>query len=37
MIHMEIVNGYLVSADYIDGAIVDIDCVDRVDRVDRCG
>ena len=36
MIHMEMVNGYLVSAGYIDGAIVGIDCVDCVDRADRC-
>ena len=37
MIHMEIVNGYLVSAGYIEGAIGDIDCVGCVDRADRCG
>jgi hypothetical protein len=33
---MEMVNVYLVSADYIDSAIVGIDCVDRVGRADRC-
>ena len=33
---MEMVNVYLVSADYIDGAIIGIDCVDCVDRADRC-
>jgi len=36
MIHIEMVNGYLVSARYIDSAIVGIDCVDCVDRADRC-
>ena len=35
-INMKIVDD-LVSANYIDGAIVDIDCVDCVYRVDRCG
>jgi hypothetical protein len=37
MIHMEMVDGYLVSANYIEGAIGDIDCVGCVDRADRCG
>jgi hypothetical protein len=36
MIHMEMVNGYLVSASHIDSAIVGVDCVDCVDRADRC-
>ena len=36
MIHMEMVNGYLVSAGYVDSAIVGIDCVECVDRANRC-
>ena len=36
MIHVEMANIYLVSADYIDGAIFGIDCVDCVDRANRC-
>ena len=34
--YMKIVDD-LVSADYIEGAIGDIDCVGCVDRADRCG